>query len=772
MKKIRRKDARKLTLMEQDQANSAESEQSDEGELMDVDESDLDEDAHSMATGSFVKVEKKDNETEALPEDDSEDEPDFYDVNVLTWDSKASPLHTAIINGHIDICKALCQTFGADYLLPVKILNDHDNSPRAAILTLVLALTLPLDQAKAMAKTLLELGATCAQADLKGLTAFHYYVNDSAEAMLSLLENDKAAALSALNHVAVSGSQYNPSTSTPFTTAIRNRDSISALKLLEAGANNIDFAVWIKAARTALENKWTKMNDPEQNNKLFKKSVDQPIILAVEMELPEIVLELLEKGADPNTLTKLSHEIVAEEYQRRYNKGESLLDLVTSKLEELRSFKDEKDIGSPPEPLEADKEYLDGLEVDGYKYWVAATDLARAKKAYKKSLKEHRKALKDSSKTVPGSDEKQRAIKEMILAFEKVKEELDLKGARTFKELHPDIEEPSDRDNYRYKPSKPTPFEVKWNFAVGELTDSLKEQYLELFQAAWIGDIEKIKSLTLVPQGPERNQLPLKIAVLDSVHTSPFSLAVMRGHLECATAILQIAQVQFVPLTKDEAKKHYSIGNREIDSDYDSDDYDSDDSDPLADNVISTVVDDTSRYTIDNIAEVSLQVKSDVKPLRLIQWHCPVSRFIEGNALSSKFADEKCLKTDLPTTLLSYAITREDLKLLTYLIERGAEYSSGKNDSSEESASFFEFPESDFNYAIKHGKTHHLAEILKRTGAGIPFEDLVKKSGVELTEKPKFYQGLNVKVSRLVIISTPSYNILLILSGLLNCISN
>jgi hypothetical protein len=34
--------------------------------------------------------------------------------------------------------------------------------------------------------------------------------------------------------------------------------------------------------------------------------------------------------------------------------------------------------------------------------------------------------------------------------------------------------------------------------------------------------------------------------------------------------------------------------------------------------------------------------------------------------------------------------------------------------------------------------------IIKRTGAGIPLDHLVKKSGVEIKKKPRYYQGLTV----------------------------
>lgn len=37
-----------------------------------------------------------------------------------------------------------------------------------------------------------------------------------------------------------------------------------------------------------------------------------------------------------------------------------------------------------------------------------------------------------------------------------------------------------------------------------------------------------------------------------------------------------------------------------------------------------------------------------------------------------------------------------------------------------------------------------LAEVIKRTGAGLPLEEMVKDSGIEIEEPPEYYQGLTV----------------------------
>jgi hypothetical protein len=332
-----------------------------------------------------------------------------------------------------------------------------------------------------MALTLLEVGATSSQADLTGITAFHYYVHNSAEAMLTLFDNDKAAALSALNHVAVSGNMWNPTTANPLSTAIENRDAVTTLKLLDASVPRIDYSAWIKSAKTAFVSKWNKMEDPKKNLELFNKSVEQPVVLAVEKELPSIILEMLAKGADPNTVTKLGSSVLQEEYQRRYTKGETLLDVVRKKLDELRLYKSEQEPESPPEALKDDVHYLSGLEPGTYKHWIASTNLKNAKRTYDAKFTAYQRKIKDAKKPRPGLKHKENAIKECISTFEKVEQELLTKGGKTFKQLHPDIEDPDNsQTRHHYEPPKPKPFEVTFNFAVGELTEDLKELYIEL----------------------------------------------------------------------------------------------------------------------------------------------------------------------------------------------------------------------------------------------------------------------------------------------------
>jgi hypothetical protein len=100
-----------------------------------------------------------------------------------------------------------------------------------------------------------------------------------------------------------------------------------------------------------------------------------------------------------------------------------------------------------------------------------------------------------------------------------------------------------------------------------------------------------------------------------------------------------------------------------------------------------------------------------------------------------------------PGNLFQLAIHLDDVELMHFLLTASEDYTLRKNVVSEgNTARFFQFQEPDLLFAIRLGRTRLLELIIKRTGAGIPLDALVKKSGVEVevTEKPKYYQGLSV----------------------------
>ncbi|KKY22090.1 putative ankyrin repeat protein [Diplodia seriata] len=628
-------------------------------------EDDEDVEMKSTTTGSFVSVKKagEPDENDNLPED-NEEEPDVYDVNVLAWDTPSSPLHLAIFNGHSEVVRELVQSFGADSILPVKLLNSYSKKPSAAILTLCLATHLPLDRAKEMIGVLLELGASSAQADLHGVTAFHRFTAQQTELMQALLDYDLSGAKRALNHLNIS----------------------LALKLLDMGARpEVGFQEFVDAW-ISMRDSYVDKDNTERNLETFRENVQQPIVVATLNELPAVVSKLLQHGADPNTLTSNGWQAVQEGRTYGRDDAQSLLDLVREKLKKLRAYDDKVDIKLPKPAFEGSgQEYIDGYEDGSYQQWVAVQMVQRELQDHESSMKRYRKEVEDAQKR-KGLKEKKEAVDELCRQFEGVEEELLAKGAKTFAELHPDSVQKKrtlspDLDDPR---EKKEPWKVEFSFRIPDLTDKKREGYVSLFEAAWKGDLLAIKRLTLTFWGELRDRFPLKIAVSDSENLSPLQVAVLRGHIECAQGILEIAKAQYKP--KEKKSERYI---------------------PRVD-----------------IAKQESSVTGLASHPLAGEW---------GVAESND--------------LIQYAIEKDDLGLLKTLLQWGAEYTaqySKPSDTEETTVPFYTRSDEDLVFAMRLGRISCLAELIKRTGVGLPLDKLIKRSGVEIIEKPRFYQGLSI----------------------------
>lgn len=219
----------------------------------------------------------------------------------------------------------------------------------------------------------------------------------------------------------------------------------------------------------------------------------------------------------------------------------------------------------------------------------------------------------------------------------------------------------------------------------------------------------------------------------DSDSNTPFSLAFFRGHYDVAKAILEIVKAQYSPTDKEEERYKLDTGyNDEMDED-DEDSYDSDDDGDDSDEpkIVSEIV--NKKFTIDNIGQVSMQVKSHTRPLDFLLWQ------------ASAFMDNEEGVAGTVTGLFRHTMKNDEKAAFDRLMDWAIEYAGQKlQGDKDDQESYFVFPEPDFRYAVEYGKVSFLAEIIKRTGAGMPLDTLVKKSGVEVKEKPKTYQGLTV----------------------------
>lgn len=459
--------------------------QGDESDFVMVSEN---KSATAGTLGSFVKLGIKDGEetTDNIPEDGDDLEPDIYDVNVLSWDNRTSPLHLAILNGHVDVVEELVGSFGADVLLPVKLLDDYSNAPKAAILTLVLALRLPLEKAKAMTQKLLQLGASPAQADLKSYTPLHYLASSGYMELLDVyVEQDQPAVKRVINHLAFSGYSFGAKGHSAFTIAIDAGDVIGAIKLLDEGAEpSIGFDDFMKSAQ--VKNDRLNRNSSEANHEIFEKNMQQPVIAAVNKGLPLLALDLIARGADPNTLNPGGYTVKSNHDKWIYTTALSLLDLVRRKLEKLRNYEERNEERrfryQSPQPLDADDStYLNEFEDGTYQMWTAQRVLKAKRQEIEQESEQHEKR-KQEAENRQGLAEKKAAVDTQMKDFEKLEHELLEKGAKMFKELFPDIKEPvqNQRMPSAAEPWKPDPFKVKFTFRVPDLTEVKRNGYMRL----------------------------------------------------------------------------------------------------------------------------------------------------------------------------------------------------------------------------------------------------------------------------------------------------
>lgn len=272
---------------------------------------------------------------------------------------------------------------------------------------------------------------------------------------------------------------------------------------------------------------------------------------------------------------------------------------------------------------------------------------------------------------------------------------------------------------------------MDFTFQLPDMTDETQKRYVQLFESAWTGDLATTKQLTLLPWKSSNgdDQPPLKIAVTDQHRLSPFSIAVLRGHLDLATSILEIAQAQYVPPEQPKRERHRMT---------DGDDEDDDDDSSSDIQVVSELVDET--FTIETVGQVSLQTQSRIKPLDMMLWPSPVHLFGGDRAVASSKSS-----VSAPSNLLQYAVFYGDGNLLDYLLTLAEKYTKlGSTADSDDAVQFFALPNDVYKHCIALDLPHVLAKLIKRTGAGLPIDQLVKQSGVEVKEKSKYYQGLSV----------------------------
>ncbi|KAJ5656481.1 hypothetical protein N7507_008431 [Penicillium longicatenatum] len=718
-------EARKEDLKKKSTKEQAKTEDEDD-EMQDADDA-------SHTSASYVKVEKEEKDDDDVNHgtlEEDEEDADIYDINATAWDSLASPLQLAILHGHTDAVTELVSSFGADIMTPIKILNDWNRTPEAAILNLVLVLALPLDKARDMSRTLLKLGASPAQADLTQRTPLHYIAQSNYSDLLRVyLEHDGPALQRAINHVAITSKTFFGADCIFFSAlmdAIATQNQTSAKDLLEVGANpKFELDYLMSAIKSQLCDLHSAQNVVEQ----IKQGTKQPILYAAERDMPLVAIELLRRGADPNS----------EEAAGWGRKNMTVLTCVRNSLNSKRKFlRGDKEVPgffnpwNRPTVFEKDDEsYLAEYPLSSYRRFFATHQLKAAHEArmkYDETFGGQRTNICE-----PGLSEKKEVIARLIQEYELLEKELLAQGAKTVEELHPELIQPPTHKMPTVQ-DQGNIFKIDFGFSTHVLTDTAREGYLQLFEAAWNGDTKTIKALTLSMWGSSQDQPPLEIAAQDDLDNSCLSVAILRGHLSTAEAIIHILQAQY---KKKEPQGHMKF---EMDSDANDSDAESLSSEDM--HITSHVIND--QFTHENVGEVVTQVESQISPLAALQDSCGAHYFL-GDASELLFREfgpniGYCSNLHLDT-LLSYAIFKNDSSLIDFLLKHGQE--CAKSDPSGKAE--FTISQRDFQLAIALGRIDCVGKMIQTTAVGLPLAEMCEQSGIKPKEEHLYYPGLSIR---------------------------
>ncbi|KAL8715453.1 MAG: hypothetical protein Q9220_000787 [cf. Caloplaca sp. 1 TL-2023] len=740
--------------MVDDEDDDEESQGDDSDESM-VDRRSEEEDA-AMTEGSFVKIgDKKPSEEDAMDGND-EAEPDIYDVDVLTWDTPVSPLHLAILGGHSEVIKSLIGNFGADALLPIKIVNEYNRNPKHAIMTLILAARLVGPDALRVTNDLLAHGASSAQADIGRVSSFHYLVaKRKVQLLKSCIENDGAAARSALNHLVLEETYWRPKSDTPLTTAIKTGDTELVECLLDLGAKPIisldDFAPAYSIVKG--QRSWSRNEDTTQ---IWSENVIQPVFLAIDNDMPEVVIRLLDAGADIDTVDKHAMESI-QKYERHgkgHLHGKSLMETVMSRVADLEAAAGKHLELPKPIKLEHDHIYTKGMKPESYRHWYISKCVETAKSVVNEWDSCRTKKFEED-RDQAGQQQRLDALNSLKARFADLLKQLKTRGAKTLKKLHPDMERSKHKDKEDSTAGKKKDFEPRVTFRTSG-SDEVLDGYVQLFEAAWEGDNDQIKKLTLAHWGPDEKMKPLQVTISDSKGFTPFVLAVYRRHYETAKLLLGITNAQFKE-PEDKARRRYKIASE---NEYSASEDDDDDSEHL--DLSFDVVDET--YTYDNIAELQDSIGSKISAADMLMayaeswwlldlpmkdaWNSIAggvpdlsSSIRNGQSASDTFRSCLSAWNNCATHMGRYAIVSQDTALLRFWLQCCREANKMKRKDTD---TVLGFHTHDFNTALERGYIEGIGEMVRVSGAELPLEALIQKSGLDKLEKPKYYQGLSI----------------------------
>ena len=437
----------------------------------------------------------------------------------------------------------------------------------------------------------------------------------------------------------------------------------------------------------------------------------------------------------------------------------SLLDVIDKKIEEFKPSSWSSELAEPME-LEHDQFYLGDSHPGTYKHWLLTKQLDVAKAVVEDWHKAREEELKKQEKREEKWEKREDEKREIRESFDDLRKEAIARGAKKFEDLYPDKMPEEHPKNHtattkERKQWEPKPFKVRVTFQMADLTDAKREQYLELFEAVWAGDIEKVRELTLKADGDRE---PLQICVQDNRGFAPFHLAIARKHHQLAKLILEIAHAQYRPPQMKKQREQFVLSTG--DDEYDDYEHYSEDEGEDGIGISSELVNE--EFTIDNIADLTNTVGSKISVSTMISWGAPLWMFSEDDLKIAKkemggswsthinalhVTDKKKTFHETWSSALGhnsgiydYAIHKNDISLLKFLLRASNAAADAENPDREKSLG--DRSSAYLSQALGLGNMKLAEELILSTGGDIPLGHLARSFGVQEKEKGEFYQGL------------------------------
>ncbi|UKZ58338.1 hypothetical protein TrVGV298_012206 [Trichoderma virens] len=439
-------------------------------------------------------------------------------VDSLTQKYQMSPLYIAVALAHVEVAEVLLTTYQAN----ANIISGRQDAQRGTRTAHVLeaALQHPRDVCRPLLKMLLQHGASLLDPSSNTISESLLFLalKRDEDALDIFAELDNQNFMVAISNTVWSGPM---SCHNILTSAIQHGLENAAFKLLSYGAppqlkfnSSLDivagFTPFGKTPQEAAEGDFW-----------------QPILIAAMNEMPRLMIDLLDRGADPNSRLT-DHQA---RYMLHHRDCRTVLDIVKAKLVELRNWNKKEESAS---------------------YDIRGTP--------------------EEAKQITA---KENAVAQLIKEYEEVEAKLISTGAETSDGLN--LQDPptpvSIRPHKRVQLHAPSSLEMEVQTppASKEIDprklETLEDGHQALLSACREGNAPLLKALTLGEWGTDAKFPPISVSAVSGYSRGPFFAAVESKNYDIARTVIHIATVQHVDFADNEendlciglADDHYSV---------------------------------------------------------------------------------------------------------------------------------------------------------------------------------------------------------------------